>query len=297
MGVGLEGTVIWNPVIVSISLGWKHFEPACSYVLRNLLIHRLLVSIWTTCQSESADVMAQLFAAAMDADAADANPALRQRLRARKVAELLESEHAVVSWLHAVRRTARFAHQYQSLCVVSEALFATAAVITAPLSSYMDRLSLVMVAQSRLRLKRQGLMLPDSRCDMTRAEVIMENKRTLTGDAGWDVIVAYQDLLQASPRDTVWRAELGIRKNDCVAHLLLGIGDAFRRLILAFDCLPYQLFSVIDAEDDEEALQKAEILQQQHCHCKHCKDPLFGEVLPVGSGKVADGSCNFLPLM
>ena len=42
-----------------------------------------------------------LMESAMDADDADANPALRQRIRARKVADLLESDGAVAPKLQA----------------------------------------------------------------------------------------------------------------------------------------------------------------------------------------------------
>ena len=82
--------------------GWKHFEAGCSYVLRGLIIHKLLPSVWRTCQADTADDLNTLMAAAMDADNADANPAVRQKLRVQKVAELLEGETATVALLQHV---------------------------------------------------------------------------------------------------------------------------------------------------------------------------------------------------
>ena len=141
----------------------------------------------------------------------------------------------------------------------------------------MDRLSLVMVAQRRLQLRRQGLDLPDSQCTMGSAEIIQENKRTMTGAAGWRVVDEYYQLLQAPPEATVWRQELGIRKTDCVALLLLGIADSWRRLVLVFEALPFQMFKLLDAADDASALDMAASLQRKHASCENCCDPLFGQ--------------------
>ena len=73
--------------------GWKHWPNAVAFGLRGLLVHRLWLHIWATCQTDMAD-NAELLLGAMDADAADANPALLQKIRARKVADMLEAEDA-----------------------------------------------------------------------------------------------------------------------------------------------------------------------------------------------------------
>ena len=62
-------------------------------------IHKILLRIWHTCQTDVAD-NTEMLMAAMDADAADANPSLRQKIRARKVTDMLESADAAATQQH-----------------------------------------------------------------------------------------------------------------------------------------------------------------------------------------------------
>ena len=72
-----------------------------AFALRGLLVHRLWPHVWRTCQTDAADIK-ELLMAAMDADAADANPALQQKIRVKKVSEMLEAEDAVASQLDSL---------------------------------------------------------------------------------------------------------------------------------------------------------------------------------------------------
>ena len=159
-----------------------------------------------------------------------------------------------------------------------EALFAKCVVTTKPLVVFMDRVSLVETLQSRLRLRRQGLKLPDSQSESSCVpeEVVRLNAEILTGEAGWDCIGAYQELLLTPADVAVWRHDLGVRKEQCLALILLAVCDTFRRLVLPFEAMPYQMFRLLDG-NLLEALQLARSMRQQHASCDRCCDPLFAE--------------------
>ena len=160
---------------------------------------------------------------------------------------------------------------------MSEASFARAMLVTRPLSQFMNRVSLLEVAQNRIKLRRMGLSLPDSRCSSDRADVIQMNKDLLTGATGWQVVAGYQALLEAPSHDQVWDAGAGLNKSECINLLLLGICDAWRRLVLTLDALPFQLFQLIEGSESD-ALRAAETLIRRHGPCDQCCDPLCSKV-------------------
>ena len=259
--------------------GWKHWPNAVAFSLRGLLVHRLWLHIWHTCQTDLAE-NADLLLGAMDTDAADANPSLRQRIRARKVTDMLEAEDAAAAGLH------RFVKICHSVCpgfgisvlTSIKALFAKCVITTKPLVVFMHRVSLVEALQARLRLRRQGLRLPGSqrKGSCVPEEVVRLNAEILTGEAGWDCIGAYSELLDTPADAALWRHDLGVQKEQCLALILLGVCDCFRRLVLPFEAMPYQMFRLLDGTLND-ALQLAKSMKRQHGSCDHCRDPLFAE--------------------
>ena len=157
-----------------------------------------------------------------------------------------------------------------------------ATITTRPLCRYMDKLSFVETAQSRLKLRRQGLSLPNSACTANAAEVIAGNLDILTGKAGVQTVGEYYALLLTPAGDEVWHQGLGVRKEHCLPLILLAVCDTFRRLILPFETLPYQLFGLADMTP-REALERAGSLKRQHGGCEFCRDQLFGEAQCVNN--------------
>ena len=160
---------------------------------------------------------------------------------------------------------------------MSEASFAKAMLVTRPLSAYMNRVSLLEVAQNRMKLRRLGLALPDSRCASDRSDVIQMNKELLTGATGWQVVAGYQALLEAPSNGQAWDAAAGLNKSECINLLLMGVCDSWRRLVLTLDALPFQLFQLIQGSESD-ALCRAESLLRTHGPCDQCCDPLFSKV-------------------
>ena len=247
----------------------------------------------------------------MDADAADGNPALRQKVRVRKTSELLESETCSATRRETIRvqesrswvlETLDSRRHPRILCVfhadrvglslaVREAeatfllmlasllpvLLAQAVITTRPLCNFMDRASFLEAAQTRLKLRRRGLQLPESKCSQSAEDVVLGNMEMLTGRAGWQALREYHELLLMPDGDEVWQQDLGVRKSACIALILIGVGDTFRRLILPFEGLPYKALTLVEG-DPRDALRSAEALRNQHTRCPACSDPLFSEV-------------------
>ena len=143
----------------------------------------------------------------------------------------------------------------------------------------MDRLSLAETMQNRLKMRRQGLLLPGhaSACEDLPYKVAQENLAILTGRAGWETLAEYQSMLLTPAGAQLWNTDLGVYKEQCLSLMLLAIGDGFRRLILPFESMPYQLFRLVHGNLDE-AKALAVSLQQQNADCLCCSDPLFAKV-------------------
>ena len=150
--------------------------------------------------------------------------------------------------------------------------------MTRPLSNYMDRVSFAEVARSRLRLRSRGLELKESRCQhhMNPKNVAELTIDIMTGVSGWKVIDEFQQYLEAPSEDPMWHHELGVRKRDCVSLLVIGAADAYRRLILPSQCLPWRLFTVVN-QSPPDALATMRQLKTTYTGCTHCMDPLFAQ--------------------
>ena len=149
--------------------------------------------------------------------------------------------------------------------------------MTQPLSQFMDQVSYVEVAQTRLRLRSSGLELRESRCQQNRAEVALMNLQLVTGGTGNNVADGYCNLLQLPQSHPVWCSDLGVSKQDCLPLLFVGACDGWRRLVLPYDCMPWQLLKVLSMEP-AAALDFAADLQKQHCRCSRCRDSGFSQV-------------------
>ena len=158
----------------------------------------------------------------------------------------------------------------------AEVLFAKALVISRPLTNFMDQVSYAETAQTRLRLKSIGLELPGSKCPSSRDEVIEVNLNILIGGAGQGAIAEYRKLLESPATADNWFADLGVSKDDSLPLLLIGICEAWRRLVLPYSSLPWQLLRVARMDVDD-ALDLVAALQKQHCSCPRCSDPMCAE--------------------
>eukprot|EP00439_Symbiodinium_sp_Y106_P065793 s1996_g10.t1 len=132
-----------------------------------------------------------------------------------------------------------------------------------PLTNFMDQVSYAETAQTRLRLKSIGLELPGSKCPSSRDEVIEVNLNILIGGAGQGAIAEYRKLLESPATADNWFADLGVSKDDSLPLLLIGICEAWRRLVLPYSSLPWQLLRVARMDVDD-ALDLVAALQKQH---------------------------------
>ena len=159
-----------------------------------------------------------------------------------------------------------------------QARFLQALLVTRPLTGYMNTVSLVETVRCRLRMKARGILKASSTCqDVAPSELMSMSLRILSGAAGWTVVSEYTTLLQAPASDDMWLSDMGLEKQSCVHLLLIGAADAFRRLILPFESLPWSLFKVIN-EDDDAAMTSLHTLRMQHRPCDLCWDQLFAAV-------------------
>eukprot|EP00439_Symbiodinium_sp_Y106_P040833 s1043_g5.t1 len=127
-------------------------------------------------------------------------------------------------------------------------------------------------------MKARGILKASSTCqDVAPSELMSMSLRILSGAAGWTVVSEYTTLLQAPASDDMWLSDMGLEKQSCVHLLLIGAADAFRRLILPFESLPWSLFKVIN-EDDDAAMTSLHTLRMQHRPCDLCWDQLFAAV-------------------
>ena len=162
-----------------------------------------------------------------------------------------------------------------------------ALLVTQPLSAYMDRVSWVETAQARARLKAQGLRLEQSRCAAGSRDVALMNLQLLSGEAGLEVVAAYDELFRAHQDHDCWYRTLGVRKEDALNLLFLAVGDSWRRLVLPFQCLPWQFLRLVTF-DGKEALDFAYACTHQHGTCDRCRDDLFTQ---AGSSGVCACVC------
>ena len=143
----------------------------------------------------------------------------------------------------------------------------------------MEKVSFTEVARARLRLKNRGLTLSDSACRNANVDDLAKlTREIITGETGWRVIDDFQRLLEAPSTADVWFPSLGVQKQDSVELLLIGVADAYRRLVMPYECLPWQLFQVV-GQEPTVALETLKTLRQQHRTCSMCIDPMFSQAL------------------
>ena len=104
-------------------------------------------------------------------------------------------------------------------------MFSEVLVTTQPLSEYVNRVSLVESAQTRVRLRANGLELPRSRCRADRKSVALMNLALVSGEAGRAVIQDYQHMLQEPEDHPCWHADLGVSKERSISVVFLGVCD------------------------------------------------------------------------
>ncbi|CAE7247860.1 unnamed protein product [Symbiodinium sp. CCMP2592] len=232
---------------------WKNFDGACEYVARGMVVKNLMRAVWALCKNDSADFLEELQQSTMDLDNPDNNPSACQQVRVAKVFQLLCEPDATARFLQAL-------------------------LVTRPLTGYMNTVSFVETVRCRLRMKGRGILKESSKCqDVAPSELMSMSLRILSGAAGWTVVSEYTTLLEAPASDDMWLSDMGLEKQSCVHLLLIGAADAFRRLILPFESLPWSLFKVYNMDDDA-AMTSLQSLRLQHRHCELCYDQLFAAV-------------------
>ena len=102
------------------------------------------------------------------------------------------------------------------------------------------------------------------------------NLAVLSGNRGRDVLREYLTLLQAPADHELWYPDLGVSKQESLQVVFFAITDSWRRLILPFKALQYQLLRLVVMEV-EEALDYASVLRAQTRGCDNCKDVMFSQ--------------------
>ena len=186
------------------------------------MVHGILSYAWERCIQEKTDYTEEPLH--VDEDDADLAPAVRQKLRLTKVQAMLSQSGAV-------------------------ARFARLLIITKPLSDYMDQASLLETIRIRLRMRRHGLRLEASKCQHSALEFAKMNVKMLMGGDAWDVISKALNLLTTRQSEELHSA-FGINVQDSMTPLIVSICDCWRRLVLPFQRMPWQLLRIVDMEPD-----------------------------------------------
>lgn len=232
---------------------WKYFDVAAEYVLRNLALHGVLKVVWERCmQDGGSDLQDPAEFAPLDEDDADLPLSLKERVRLSKVQEMLAHPNAVAN-------------------------FAKILIATTPLSAFMDRASLMETMRLRMRLRRQGVELASSKVTTTQAEFAAQNLEMVSTEAGWDVVKDMFELITASETDELHDL-FNVSLDDTTLPMVSGICDAWRRLIMAYQCLPWRFLQIVRMDSDT-GLPFIRKLRAEVQGCDLCKDQFFSEVL------------------
>ena len=147
--------------------------------------------------------------------------------------------------------------------------------VTKPLSDLMDQISLVETIRHRLRLRRTGLGLKDSKVQHSERDLAELNLRLVSGEEGEKVLSAFFSSLTSNldGQSDVW----GIPVVECVDAILLGMSDTWRRLVLPFQCQPWQCFRIarMNADSGLSFLRRE---QEKVKGCRSCADTFFFQV-------------------
>lgn len=155
--------------------------------------------------------------------------------------------------------------------------------MTHPLTRYMDEISLVETVRHRFHLKSKGLSLSRSECSCEPADLQYLNGQFVLGHRAQDVVLAYGELLQAPPNDPRWMPFLSFGSLSfcaCLSSIVKSMCDAWRRLLLPTQFMPWQLFKIACPDwTPTKAADFLETLKQKHCHCEYCSDCMFAAVI------------------
>ena len=158
-----------------------------------------------------------------------------------------------------------------------------ALLVTQPLTRYMDEISLVETVRHRFHLKSKGLSLSHSQCSCEPEDLQYLNSQFVLGNRARDVIFAYGELLQAPPNDPRWMPFLsvdGLGFCTCLSSIVKSMCDAWRRLLLPTQFMPWQIFKIACPEwTPTKAADFLDTLKQKHCACEFCSDCMFAAVI------------------
>ena len=142
----------------------------------------------------------------------------------------------------------------------------------------MDRVSLVETIRQRVRLRLEGLKLPQSTCPYSAGDLIRMNLEILQGAAGWDTIDQCYQLLISDPTSSPnWHPEYAVPFAPSVPLLIASMCDTWRRLVLPYQNITFGILRLanMDVQEGLEFLWR-EFSRVQHC--PQCCDPFFAEV-------------------
>ena len=144
----------------------------------------------------------------------------------------------------------------------------------------MDRVSLVETARHRLRLSLQDLKLENSKCKHSEADVVNMNLEILSGEAGWDVVMASYQLLLEEPDSPAWHPHYNLPHHACVGMIFTTLCDSWRRLVLPYQNITYKTLrlATMDAETGLEFLWRE---KQKVGECSCCQDRYFSMVFEL----------------
>ena len=131
-----------SPAKVPLLYRWKAFEPACSYAMRGVVVHKLYLRLHRAMMTKR---KMKDEAAEWDEDDPDINPGLKQEIRMAKTVKLI--------------------HGATYLSDLSKARL-----ISKPLADYMSELSLLESCRRRLYLRAMKFSLPGSKAASSPTE-------------------------------------------------------------------------------------------------------------------------------
>lgn len=137
----------------------------------------------------------------------------------------------------------------------------------------MDRASLVETVRARLRLCRSGLRLDRSKCACDPDQLAQINLELVSGDAGRDCLRDFMKLFGDGEKQQLLDT-FGIPISECLTPVIRTVCDTWRRLVLPYQCLPWQFFRILNM-GPEEGLPFIEHQLQKTHQCSLCMDVFF----------------------
>ena len=157
-------------------------------------------------------------------------------------------------------------------------MFAKSILVTRPLTMLMDHISYIESIRHRLRLRRIGLALEESKVTQSENDLAHLNLRLVTGEAGFETVTEFYKLFKPDPELQESLAVWGISLLELVDPVLVGMGDTRRRLVLPYQCQPWQCLKIIRMSGEDGLL----FLRQEHdkvSNCRACADTAFFQAL------------------